>query len=47
VQGGLDEIAFGHRLTACYKIGAVVCSLPRASLLAGARCGLLSGGLIA
>jgi hypothetical protein len=43
----LDEIAFGHRLTACYKIGAVVCSLPRASLLAGARCGLLSGGLIA
>ena len=27
---------------ACYKIHAVVCSLPRASLLAGARCGLLS-----
>ena len=25
-----------------YKIHAVVCSLPRASLLAGARCGLLS-----
>jgi hypothetical protein len=26
----LVEIAFGHRLTACYKIRAVVCSLPRA-----------------
>ena len=25
-----------------YKIHAVICSLPRASLLAGARCGLLS-----
>jgi hypothetical protein len=42
VQGGLDEIAFGHRLTACYKIRAVVCSLPRASLLLGAGFGLLS-----
>src|ERR1700727_1456001 len=47
VQGGLDEIAFGHRLTACYKIRAVVCSLPRASLLLGAGFGLLSRGLSA
>src|SRR5277367_3419245 len=35
VQRGLVEIAVGHRLTACYKIRAVVCSLPRASLLFG------------
>jgi hypothetical protein len=32
-------------LTACYKIRAVVCSLPRASLLLGAGFGLLSRGL--
>jgi hypothetical protein len=30
VQRGLVEIAVGHRLTACYEIRAVVCSLPRA-----------------
>ena len=29
VQRGLVEIAVGHRLTACYEIRAVVCSLPR------------------
>ena len=45
VQGGSVEIAVGHRLTACYKIRAVVCSLPRASLLLGAGFGLLSRGL--
>jgi hypothetical protein len=28
VQRGLVEIAVGHRLTACYEIRAVVCSLP-------------------
>jgi hypothetical protein len=44
VQGGLVEIAVGHRLTACYEIRAVVCSLPRASLLLGAGFGLLSRG---
>ena len=33
VQRGLVEIAVGHRLTACYEIRAVVCSLPKASLL--------------
>ena len=27
----------------CYKIGAVICSLPRASLRSGARFDLLSG----
>ena len=42
VQRGSVEIAVGHRLAACYKIRAVVCSLPRASLLAGAGFGLLS-----
>jgi hypothetical protein len=42
VQGGLVEIAVGHGLAACYKIRAVVCSLPRASLLVGAGFGLLS-----
>jgi hypothetical protein len=45
VHRGLVEIAVGHLLTACYEIRAVVCSLPRASLLAGARFGLLSRGL--
>jgi hypothetical protein len=45
VQRGLVEIAVGHRLTACYEIRAVVCSLPRASLLLGAGFGLLSRGL--
>ena len=30
VQRGLVEIAVGPRLTACYEIRAVVCSLPRA-----------------
>jgi hypothetical protein len=30
VQGGKVEDAVGQLLTACYKIGAVVCSLPRA-----------------
>jgi hypothetical protein len=45
VQRGSVEIAFGHRLTGCYKIRAVVCSLPRASLLLGAGFGLLSGRL--
>jgi hypothetical protein len=42
VQRGSVEIAVGHRLTACYKIRAVICSLPRASLLLGAGFGLLS-----
>src|SRR5262249_51745205 len=42
VQGGKVENAVGQGLAACYRIGAVVCSLPLASLLAGARCGLLS-----
>jgi hypothetical protein len=45
VQRGLVEIAVGPRLTACYEIRAVVCSLPRASLLLGAGFGLLSRGL--
>jgi hypothetical protein len=30
-------------LAACYRIGAVICSLPRASLRSGARFDLLSG----
>jgi len=30
------------KLTACYKIGAIICSLPRASLRSGARFDLLS-----
>ena len=47
VQRGSVEIAVGHGLTACYKIRAVVCSLPRASLLLGAGFGLLSRGLSA
>ena len=42
VQCGSVEIAVGRRMTACYKIRAVFCSLPRASLLLGAGCGLLS-----
>ena len=41
VQGGEVENAVGW-LAACDRIGAVVCSLPGASLLAGAGCGLLS-----
>ena len=44
VQGGLVEIAVSHWLAACNRIGAVVCSLPRASLLMGAGFGLLSRG---
>jgi hypothetical protein len=41
VQGGKVENVVGRGLAAGYKIHAVVvCSLPRASLLAGARCGL-------
>ena len=46
VQRGSVEIAVGRRLTACNKIRAVVCSLPRASLLLGAGFGLLFGGLM-
>jgi hypothetical protein len=38
----LVEIAVGQ-LTACYRIGAVICSLPGASLRSGARFDLLSG----
>jgi hypothetical protein len=41
VQGGSVEIAVGQ-VTACYRIGAVICSLPRASLRSGARSDLLS-----
>ena len=44
VQGGLVEIAVSHWLAACNRIGAVICSLPRASLLMGAGFGLLSRG---
>ena len=39
VQSGSVEIAVGRRSTACYRIGAVICSLPRASLRSGARFG--------
>jgi hypothetical protein len=42
VQSGSVEIAVGQ-LTACYRIGAIICSLPRASLRSGARFDLLSG----
>jgi hypothetical protein len=42
VQGGSVEIAVSHWLAACNRIGAVVCSLPRASLLLEAGFGLLS-----
>ena len=45
VQGGLVEIAVSRWLAACNRIGAVVCSLPGASLLMGAGFGLLSRGL--
>ena len=41
-RSGSVEIAVGQR-TICYKIGAVICSLPRASLRSGTRCGLLFG----
>jgi hypothetical protein len=43
VRSGSVEIAVGRQTTACYRIGAVICSLPRASLRSGARFGLLSG----
>ena len=36
VQGGSVEIAVGQE-TACYRIGAVIGALPRASLRSGAR----------
>jgi hypothetical protein len=42
VRGGSVEIAVGTK-AACYRIGAVIHSLPRASLRSGARFGLLSG----
>ena len=42
VQSGLVEIAVSQT-AACYTIGAVICSLPRASLRSGARCVLLFG----
>ena len=42
VQSGSVEIAVGQRAT-CYRIGAVICSLPRASLRSGARFDLLFG----
>ena len=42
VQGGSVEIAVS-RETACYRIGAVIRSLPRASLRSGARFDLLFG----
>ena len=48
VQRGLVEIAVGHRLTGCYEIRAVVCSLPRASLLLeldSASCLVVCAGL--
>jgi hypothetical protein len=35
VQGGKVENAVGLVLAACYRIRAVVCSLPRVSLLSG------------
>src|SRR5271169_271751 len=41
VRSGSVEIAVGQRTT-CYRIGAVICSLPRASLRLGARFDLLS-----
>ena len=44
VQRGSVEIAVGQS-GRCYTIHAVVCSLPRASLLLGAGFGLLSRGL--
>ncbi len=42
VQGGSVEIAVGI-VAARYRIGAVICSLPRASLRSGARFDLLFG----
>jgi hypothetical protein len=45
VQGGLVEIAVSRWWAACNRIGAVVCSLPGASLLMGAGFGLLSRGI--
>src|SRR5215813_6003257 len=41
VQSGSVENAVGQKVT-CYRIGAVICSLPRASLRSGARFDLLS-----
>ena len=41
VRSGSVEIAVGRRTT-CYRIGAVICSLPRTSLRSGARFDLLS-----
>ena len=43
VRSGSVEIAVGRLSTACSRIGAVICSLPRASLRSGARFDLLSG----
>ena len=40
VRSGSVEVAVG-RLGRCYRIGAVICSLPRASLHSGARFDLL------
>jgi hypothetical protein len=40
VQSGSVEIAVA-KTTACYRIGAVICSLPRAPLRSGARFDLL------
>jgi hypothetical protein len=42
VQSGLVETAVGQT-AACYRIDAVTCSPPRASLRSGARCDLLFG----
>jgi transposase len=42
VRSGSVEIAVGQKTT-CYRIGAVICSLPRASLRSGVRFDLLSG----
>jgi hypothetical protein len=35
VQGGLVETAVSRGSTACYRIRAIICSLPRASLPLG------------
>jgi hypothetical protein len=43
VQRGSVEIAVSQKMTACYRIGAVIYSLPWASLRSGARFDLLSG----
>src|ERR1051325_1313319 len=42
VQSGSVEVAVGET-SRCYRIGAVICSLPRASLRSGARFDLLFG----